>query len=177
MTRAVAAAVVGAAVVLSGCAQPVGPTGAPAPKAAGSTAARTPIGSGSLLSDCPAVHRPAAGGAVMVDYVDFFQMGGQQYISGLGAGTIVASTKIGPEMFQVRCSFRQLNDATRAPTGAPRDGDSAFLTAGTPVYAVRGWPPRCRLAAIHDGQLHLYLAYVDTGLHTEPAPCAQASSP
>ena len=40
----------------------------------------------------------------------------------------------------------------------PQDGDAAFVPAGEPVYAVRGYKPSFRVAARHDGRLVLYEA-------------------
>ena len=39
-----------------------------------------------------------------------------------------------------------------------KDGDAAFLPAGTPLYAVRGYPASARLAAPRDGEYVLYEA-------------------
>jgi hypothetical protein len=57
-------------------------------------------------------------------------------------------------------------------TPLPRDGDAAFLTPGTPVYAIHGWPPRCRLAATHDGRLYVYLAQLPEASIATTAGCA-----
>ena len=58
------------------------------------------------------------------------------------------------------------------PAAPFRDGDAAFLTPGTLAYAVTGWPTTCRLAASHDGRLHVYLAYRQHTPRVTPEPCA-----
>jgi hypothetical protein len=56
---------------------------------------------------------------------------------------------------RVRCSLRDKLDPTR---GEPRDGDAAYLEAGSPLYQVDGYRPSFRLAARQDGRLVLFQA-------------------
>ena len=99
-------------------------------------------------------------------------MGGKQYIAGLTAVPAPSRADLGQVVTRVRCSFQQLNDHTQQQTPLPRDGDAAFLPPGTAVYAIRGWSPRCRLAAEHDGRLYVYLAYRTGAAVATPEPCA-----
>jgi hypothetical protein len=39
-----------------------------------------------------------------------------------------------------------------------KDGDAAFLDAGTPIYEVKGQPPSEQLAARFNGQIVVYRA-------------------
>lgn len=135
---------------------------------AGSTGRPEPAGGG-----CPPALSPPGGGKAAVDYVDFLQANGRNYIADLaGTRLNVSLSDLGPVVLQVRCSFAAANDATGLVFGRPRDGDAAFLAPGTTVYGVRGWSPLCRLAAMHDHELHVYLAYrADTDVATAE-PCA-----
>ena len=112
-------------------------------------------------------------GSAAVDYVDFIQAFGRQYIAGLTRRAITARpADLGAVVLRSRCSLSALNDRTHKAPGAARDGDTAFLKAGTPIYAVNGWPTGCRLAARSDGQLKVYLAYLPNASHAAPRPCA-----
>jgi hypothetical protein len=122
-------------------------------------------------ADCP----PTTGrGQAAVDYVDFVQVSGRQYIANLGGRQVppVKRQDLGRVVTRSRCSLSALNDATHRAPGAARDGDSGFLPPGTPVYAVHGWSTRCRLAAEHDGRLNVYLAYRSGGRVATPMRCA-----
>jgi hypothetical protein len=84
----------------------------------------------------------------------------------------VNRTQLGELITRSRCAFSELNTRTGKDPGPPRDGDTAFLAAGTPIYAVRGWPPACRLAAERNGQVFVYLATDPAASTARPAPCA-----
>jgi hypothetical protein len=129
-------------------------------------------GSGRPMSaDCPKLS--ARGRSVThLDYVDFVQANGRNYVADLYRVPPITGAEIGDRVLLVRCSFSKLNQATGQVTPEPRDGDAAFLTPGTAVYAIRGWSPACRLAASHDGRLHVYLAYQLGGRVATPEPCS-----
>lgn len=95
-------------------------------------------------------------GATTIDYVDFVQFGGIQYVAPRGElGRPLTEADLGPERFRVRQTL------SRGGSGAgyrPGDGDAAFVATGDPVYTVRGYAPSFRLAARHDGRLVLYEA-------------------
>jgi hypothetical protein len=82
----------------------------------------------------------------MVDWVDFVQLSGTQYIAGLdGQVPPVASAQLGAVVGRVRC---QLSALKFSETPGPNvDGDAAFLPIGTEVHAIDGVEPSCRVAA------------------------------
>jgi hypothetical protein len=122
-------------------------------------------------TDCPSVPSHP-GTAASIDYVDFLRVNNHDYYSGLVTVPPLTEAELGEQVSTVRCSFAQLNDATGADPGRARNGDAAFILPGTPVYAVRGWPSTCRLAARHNGQLYVYLAYRDGTKVATPEACA-----
>jgi hypothetical protein len=126
-----------------------------------------------LARGCPDPQSPPGGGRAAVDYVDFLQANGRNYIADLGGNRLtIRPTDLGRVALQVRCSYAAVNDATGLVFGKPRDGDAAFLAPGTNVYGVRGWPPLCRLAAMHDHEWHVYLAYRPDATVATAEPCA-----
>src|SRR3954453_19834351 len=157
--------------LVAGCATHGPSTVAPQSKVATSPPAPS---TSSTTADCPPTVKPKGGAYATVDYVDFVQANGRNYIAGLTRGPPLGSTDLGARVLTVRCSFSDLNDRTGQMTPQPRDGDAAFLTPGTPVYSVRGWSPRCRLAAREHGQLRVFLAYRPGGKVATPESCAVA---
>lgn len=134
------------------------------------TSIQTPV------DGCPAIAVNESGGAVL-DYVDFLVFGRTTYLAGLQPVPEIAKTDLDEIIMTSRCSFRELNDRTRQKTPKPEDGHTAYLPPGTPVYAIRGWSPTCRLAAEHNGDLHVYVALEEGAPVARPAPCALASAP
>jgi hypothetical protein len=140
--HAVAAAVL---VLLGGC-------------ASGTTTQVVPTTEIVAAPSCPVLPAEPVGPVrrhVIVDYVDFIQWAGRQYLSD---GTSLPESSLGPMVGVSRCSFSELNERTGQMTPDPGDGDTAFLAAGTPIFAVTGWSADCRLAARRDGRLLLYLS-------------------
>lgn len=116
---------------------------------------------------------PAGKSVVMVDWVDFVQIDGRQYVSGLdGAAASVPSSQLGAVIGRVACQLSALT-FSKEP-GPSVDGDAAFLTIGTEVRAVRGFDPSCRVAARINGANRLYLAHHDVGGYSRVVPCAKA---
>jgi hypothetical protein len=77
---------------------------------------------------------------VMVDWVDFVQLSGIQYIAGLGAQVpSVSSTQLGAVLGRVRCQLSALKFSEER--GPNQDGDAAYLTVGTEVHAIHGFGP------------------------------------
>lgn len=117
---------------------------------------------------CPTV--PTAGpGMAMVDYADFIVIGTTTYLT---SRDVVERSDLGEVVMRSRCSFRELNDRTRRMTPPAQHGDTGFLPPGTPVYAVRGRPIACRVAAEHDGRLQVYLAQQSSSDRARPLHCA-----
>jgi len=110
-----------------------------------------------------------------VDYGDFVHANGMFYqvAEEMNLPSVpVAVSDIGAEQFRVRCSLSQLNNQTHVFPPPPRDGDASFLPAGTPVHAITGWSPTCRLAAQLDGTWRVYLAVDKDASPAKPQPCA-----
>lgn len=122
---------------------------------------------------CPA-GEDVGGAQVIVDFVDFVQALGRQYVAGgLGrASARGAVDRLGRTVLVSRCSFSAFNERTHRSPGEPRDGDTAFLPPGTAIRAYDGWPARCRLAAVLDGEVHVYLALRTPSRHAVPRACA-----
>ena len=89
---------------------------------------------------------------VVIDWVDFIQVGSTQYIASPGTlqeadlAAVVAHVKF------------KVADNVCDPSYHPKDGDAAFLEPGTPIYAVNGQAQSTVLAARHDGQIWAYRA-------------------
>jgi hypothetical protein len=108
----------------------------------------------------------------IIDYVDFIRFDGREYLAGFTPTPPISQDDLGEVVTESRCSLSQLNVRTGMEPPDPTDGDTGFLTAGTAIHAVRGWPPACRLAAEHDGRLHVYLTQEDGADRARPADCA-----
>ena len=105
--------------------------------------------------------------------MDFIHAFGQDYLAGFASRPItVRRSDLGPVVLRSRCSLSALNDRTHKAPGPARDGDTAFLRPGTPIYAITGWPTHCRLAARWSGQFRVYLAQLPNAHHATPRPCA-----
>ena len=144
---------------------------------AGCASAGTTIANagGPPKKDCPPTTGGRAGVIAAIDYIDFIQAFGRQYDAGYnGARPMrVHKSQLGPVVLRSTCSLSALNDRTGATPGAPRDGNTAFLPVGTPIYAIHGWPTSCRLAARSArGQLQAYLAMRKHTRHATPRACA-----
>jgi hypothetical protein len=95
------------------------------------------------------------------DYIDFVKANGISYVGvayfsgGTGVGRTLVEADLGPEHFRVK---QMLSGAAKGPGYRTTDGDSAFVPAGEPVYAVKGYATTFRLAARREGRLVLYEA-------------------
>ena len=161
MNRVRTALGLAALVLVAGC---TGDSSRPAPE-------RLP----AQLGDCPTPDPAAPHYTAAVDYVDFIQAFGEQYVAGLASRPIaVAPANRGHVVLRSRCAYSALNDRTHQNPGMPRDGDTGFLTAGTPIYAIHGWPVRCRLTARSAayGGLVAYLALQPNTKSARPRACA-----
>ena len=107
-----------------------------------------------LLAGCGSV--PLGARAASCDHVDFIRFGGVSYeVADHGVGRAVGRSDLGPVFARVAANPPATGDCR---TYAPRDGDAAFLTPGSPVYRVNGYRPSFRLAASRHGHLRLYEA-------------------
>jgi hypothetical protein len=120
---------------------------------------------------CPAGRLLPHGGRVELEWVDFLQFDGRQYVAGPGPAVTIGPHQLGPVVTRVRCSLAASDDHRHV--GIPLvDGSAAFLPAGSAVFEVRGYSPRCRLAGYVDGRLHVYLAQRDLHGQSAPLRCA-----
>ena len=92
---------------------------------------------------------------VQIDWVDFIQLGSNQYLAGMGAPTTVQESDLGPVVARVK--FKVAGNVCD-PSYKPKDGDAAFLEPGTPIYQVSGEPAAKVVAARRNGQIIGYLA-------------------
>jgi hypothetical protein len=130
-----------------------------------------PSRSAPAAAACPAGRLLPNGGRVEIEWVDFLQFGGRQYIAGLGPVVTIRPSRLGPVITHVRCSLAASDDHRHV--GIPLvDGSAAFLPAGSAVFEVHGYSPRCRLAGYVRGQLHVYLAQRDLHGQSAPLSCA-----
>jgi hypothetical protein len=95
-----------------------------------------------------------------IDWVNFIEVGTTQYVAGLTqAPTVVHESDLGPVYAHVK--FKVSGNVCDTNYRL-RDGDAAFLDAGTPIYQVNGQPPAEQLAARFSGQIVVYRAMTPT---------------
>jgi len=88
---------------------------------------------------------PASSGTAQVDWVNFINFKGITYVGDpLNQGRALQESDLGPQFAKV--TFKVSGNITTIGYQA-RDGDAAFLNAGTQVYTVKGYQPTFRLAA------------------------------
>jgi hypothetical protein len=124
-----------------------------------------------LPSVCPTGHLLPDGGRVEIEWVDFLQFGGRQYIAGFGPSTTNHLPPLGPAISHVRCSLAASVDHRHIDIPLV-NGSAAFLPAGAAIFEVRGYSPGCRLAGYVDGRLHVYLAQRQLRGRSAPRRCA-----
>ena len=109
----------------------------------------------------------------MVDWVDFVQLGGTQYVAGDDATvSATASNQLGPVVGRVECELSVLK--FRTEPGPAVDGDAAFIKVGTAVHAIRDYGTRCRVAVQIAGMNRVYLAHADLAGGSRAVPRAKA---
>ena len=98
---------------------------------------------GTVSCALPAPMPPAP--ATQIDWVNFIRFGGITYLaSTLHSGRPLQASDLGPQFASVKF---KLEDHVQDPHYQTRDGDAAFLDAGTRIYAVKGYKPTFRLTA------------------------------
>lgn len=108
-----------------------------------------------LLSACQLAGSSQGCSNVQIDWVDFIQIGSIQYIAGPGGPTTLQESDLGPVVAHVR--FKVAGNICD-PNYKLKDGDAAFLGAGTPIYAINGHPKSEMVAARRNGQIVAYEA-------------------
>jgi hypothetical protein len=129
----------------------------------------------TVVPGCPAV-TIVPGRSVVADYSDFLVHGGVEYQADLQAPAD-AEPRRGGQVFRVTCTFQTLNELTRSELPPETEHSAGFVPAGSPVFEVAGWPPRCRLAASQDGRWFVYLATVSGATTSTTDPCALGDGP
>jgi hypothetical protein len=147
-------------------------TMSPSQRTAGAAQARhAPSRSVPSTTACPTGRLLPHGGRVEIEWVDFLQFNGRQYVAGAGPAVAIGPRQLGPVVTRVRCSLAASDDHRHVGTRLV-DGSAAFLPAGSAVFEVRGYSPRCRLAGYVDGRLNVYLAQHDQHGLSAPLRCA-----
>jgi hypothetical protein len=88
-----------------------------------------------------------------IDWVNFIQVGSAQYVAGPSAPTVLHEGDLGPVVAHVKF---KVSGSVCDPSYRLKDGDAAFLDAGTPIYEVKGHPAAEQLAARFGGQIVVY---------------------
>src|SRR4051794_32772119 len=146
INRSAALAVAGC--LLAACSSPTQHVAGPATP--------TPSVSGPGAHACPTPEPAEKGGAAAVDYVDFVRLDGRMYIAEFGRPRHAPPPTLGHEVGAVRCELSAIGPGLHSRS---RNGDAAFLPAGTQLLAITGWPVRCRIAVSSvEGKPRVYVA-------------------
>jgi hypothetical protein len=104
------------------------------------------------------------GSGVQIEWVNVVQFGGIQYVASISSiGRAPTDADVGPVFATVQF---KLADNVHDPSYQLKDGDAAFLDAGTPVSTVRGYAPTFRLVARFASRLTFYEADTDPHART-----------
>ncbi len=93
-----------------------------------------------------------------IDWVNFIQVGSTQYVAA-PPPTVLQESDLGPVYAHVKF---KVSGIVCDPNYRLKDGDAAFLDAGTPVYEVNGYPTSEQLAARFNGRIVVYRAMAPT---------------
>lgn len=107
------------------------------------------------LTSCSSPSSGMGGGShTIIDWVNVIKFNGITYQSMyLKLGRTISEEDLGKEYARIQFKLEgNVQDASYQL----KDGDAAFLDAGTPVFTVKGYKPEFRLAAYIDGKLSLY---------------------
>jgi hypothetical protein len=122
---------------------------------------------------CPEGSAYPAGTHGVVDYIDtiWHDSVNYEYLPGVR----ITAAQTGSVLIWIQCSLESYPD-THAPPSHWANDTATALPAGTPVHAVKGFSPRCRLAAYVAGQPRTYVAVNHTNRGLVPRACAQVAS-
>jgi hypothetical protein len=110
----------------------------------------------ALLTSCSSLQDLNARPVAMINWADFIKLNGITYLASRpGSGRGLEKADLGPEFASAQF---KVSDTIHDPEYQTKDGDTAFLDRGTPIYTVQGYAPEFRLAATRDGQLVMYEA-------------------
>jgi hypothetical protein len=98
---------------------------------------------------------PSSGGQnVSIDWVNFIRFNGITYLAtSMSPQDGLPASQLGPVFDTVKF---KLDGNVHDPNYQMKDGDSAFLAAGTQIYTVKGYKSTFRLAAHLAGHIQLY---------------------
>lgn len=147
------------------------PMSVTAPAQSSSTVADPP----SPAAGCPATRRFPVGRGAAIDYIDFVVLHGRTY-------DLPFSTRSRPrvdpgsltrQVGAVDCTISDVvSDNRYVVRGRFTDGDASFLPVGTPLLAIRGYPPSCRIGAVVEGRVSVYFAIQPNARILTYRPCA-----
>jgi uncharacterized protein YceK len=121
---------------------------------------------------CPEGSAYPPGTASEVDYIDTIWHDSVSYDYFPSVRT--TTSQIGSVVTRIQCSMATYPD-THAPPSRLADNTATALSAGTPVHAVKGFSPRCRLAAYVVGHPRTYIAVNNTQHGPVPRACAKVA--
>ncbi len=107
-----------------------------------------------FLAGCRLPGSPSGCNAA-IDWVNFIEVGSTQYVAGLAGAGVLKESDLGPVFAHVKF---KVSGNVCDPSYRLKDGDAAYLDAGTPIYEVIGRPPGQELAARFNSQITLYRA-------------------
>jgi hypothetical protein len=97
--------------------------------------------------------RLAPGANPAIDFIDFVHVGGVSYVNRTKRPSNLSTSSIGTRVATVCESY-----LSRRVDSSTRDGDASYLAEGTPIYTLRGYSAKFRLAAERNGQLVIFEA-------------------
>lgn len=118
------------------------------------------IGLASCGSHAGGQGQSSGGQNVLIDWVNFIRFHGITY---LATPDSLPASQLGPVFETVQF---KLDGNVHDPSYRTKDGDAAYLEAGTPVYTVRNYKPTFRLAARVAGYIQLYEVDTDPQART-----------
>ncbi len=105
-----------------------------------------------------------SGQNVSIDWVNFIRFNGITYLAtSMHPQDGLSASRLGPVFDTVKF---KLDGNVHDPNYRAKDGDSAFLEAGTQVFTVKGYKPTFRLAAHFAGHIQLYEVDTNPQAHT-----------
>ena len=121
---------------------------------------------------CPEGSAYPPGTASAVDYVDSIWHDSVSYE--YFPSVRITASQMGSVVTRIQCSMATYPD-TQAPPSHWADDTATGLSAGTPVHAVKGFSPRCRLAVYVADHPRTYVAVNNTKHGPVPRACAKVT--